>query len=972
MFSFERRPHHQRQVSQSSRENVDPNAASTAPLAALTKPATAPSLLLKETQSSINRRRNSITATAAVTATAKPASTATLTARQPAASKTQQRPIVAAARERREARQSVKRVRDEKADGSAVINVILASENVKLAESISWTKPKAAKKQKTDEEGAAEQQPTETSSRSVSATTAATAPTLTVTVTNEHAMDVTPLTSTAAANAITDAATPPTPLSKPAPAADIVKRTRAALERWVASCPAQATGSFAHSTPSRLRRTASPGYIDALHVLGPLLAQQQYGAALTQLNTVATLFPCHRTQAEYYVLRAFAVEKLQQSDEEVCGVYRAAIECGAQPACGVLEGFQSFERRRNERLGQHTSGGSSTSVTSAGVNAPATPMSRLLHKYKSARPSLTATPAATSMAAGVPPATPRSALLRSRLFDNEQEDSAPTTTATTPRSAQLRKLKLTPEFSHTPPPAPATTQQRQSPQREQDEPFIESPQIDTPRTQAGETVVAAEQTTPQLARNLLDDMQAADEMTTPPMPRTPADALSPLTPLLLSVSSPATVKEVAQTGAEEVRMVKVDSKEDDADTSMASPEAPAGLFDEDEYIPGLSTPFPSIAYTQPSVTVATRPASRPILSISAAQAAVPPAQSPSSVVMLASVRASPSVSRALGSEYFVSPVRRSTRHMSAAAASQTEAQLSNVEKHKLLENPQYAYLPNNALQPPRAHGRVQGAATSRADTAHNEQQSDDLHTAAPVLAITIEAAQATTDEEESEPIIKAVPRRGTPMHARRPHSDALLPPPPIAQPNLIVLQPIRSPHTAATSSLSSSSSSAASFGSSLSSAPFVSPVRRSARHSVDWTDAAHQTVVQLEAGKVSLKPNASLGDREQEWKLQAERDRAAMPPPPPRMPRGGKRAATTATAQHIQQHVEVEVVVVPAPAGRFEGGKRHATPRPSGTRRSSRLVARDDDTEAPTSDEAAELERAAHARITRRRSQRFD
>ena len=883
-------------------------------------------------------------------------------------------------------RQSTKRVRDEKADSNAVINVILASENVKLAESITWTKPKAAKKQRTDDEEQSTQQHTETTAIvSGAETIAAAASTLSVAVTVEHAMEVT--SQTAASVSLATAPTSPSKLSF-ATAGDIVQGTRAALEGWVLACPASAhnTGSFAQSTPSRLRRTASPAYIDALHVLGPLLAQQHYGAALTQLNTIATLFPCHRTQAEYYVLRAFTIEKLQQSDDDVCSLYNAAVECGAQPASGVLEGFQSFERRRNERLGQHSAVASSAS-TSVGVNVPATPMSRLLHKYKSSRPSLASTSVIAVVppsAAGVPPATPRSAMLRSKLMDdNEQKDGAPTMTAPTPRSAQLRKLKLTPEFNHTPPAAPAPTMTQQ-PQEQHEASDDEPPRVDTPRSQPSETVVVVEQTTPQLARNLLDDMQAADEMGTPPMdPRTPSDVLSPLAPLPLSICSPVTVKEVVQQVATETALVveQEEEEEEEADTSMASPEAPAGLFDEDEYIPGLSTPFPSVEHTQPSVNIDQSTLSRPTLHPCASQSAVQPPPSPSSVVVLASVRASPSVSRALGSEYFVSPVRRSTRHMAVGAVVQSEAQLSIVQKQTMLENAQYeySYLPNNALQPPRSSSRARPAPKAlEAVTSHSQQLlNNPTDVGASPLAITIDAVPAS--DEEAEPVIKPIPRRGTPMHARRPNANALLPPPPIAQPNLIVLQPVRSPHsttTSTSSSSSSSSNSAPSLGSLLSSAPFVSPVRRSARHSVDWTEAAHDTLVRLEAGKVSLKPNTSLGDRQQEWKLQAERDRAAMPPPPPRVPRGGKRATTTtATAQQPQQQtVESGVVEVaePAPAGRFEGGKRHATPRPSGTRRSSRLVARDDDNEESSSDGLAEVERMAHARITRRRSQRFD
>ena len=359
---------------------------------------------------------------------------------------------------------SMKRVRDEKSESAAVVNIILASENVKLAESISWTKPKAAKKQKTDEEAVTTLEPTMASGGAAGGEAAVTAPTLSVLVTDEHAMSVTPLT-TASTNPPASPSTPAT-LS----AGDVVLTTRSALEQWVASCPPSslASGSFAQSTPSRLRRMASPAYIDALHVLGPLLAQQQYGAALTQLNTVATLFPCHRTQAEYYVLRAFTVEKLQQSDGEVCSVYSAAIDSGAQPASGVLEGFQSFERRHNERLGR-----TSSVASRVGVNVPATPMSRLLHKYRSARPSLAATTAAVvgpASAAGVPPATPRSAMLRSMLTDDDERDdgraeccsghTALSTAAKAEAHPRIHLLSTSSSYHYSDPAATATAARR--------------------------------------------------------------------------------------------------------------------------------------------------------------------------------------------------------------------------------------------------------------------------------------------------------------------------------------------------------------------------------------------------------------------------------------------------------------------------------------------------------------------------------
>ena len=825
-------------------------------------------------------------------------------------------------KERREGRQSVKRAREEKADTNAGVNVILASENVKLAESITWTKPKATKKQRTEE-----QQSDGSDAVTGDAATTAAIPTIDVVLTDECEADAAPSSPTAALALISSSTLSST-------AADVVHRTRAALEGYVAACPAAnpSTGSFAQSTPSRLRRTASPAYIDALHVLGPLLAQQQYAAALVQLDTVAALLPCHRTQAEYHVLRAFTVEKLQRPDEEVCGVYSAAVECAAQPASGLLEGFQSFERRRSERPGQHAAQGTAAAASAV----PATPMSRLLHKYRSARPSLAGlTPAvAATAAAAVPPATPRSALLRSKLLDGERNDGESAVTAPTPRSAQLRRLKLTPEFQPAPPADPRTA----ALDTPQPQPHQHDELVGTPCAQAGEGVAMEEQSTPQLARNLLDDMQAAEELATPPMDaRTPCDKLSPLAPLPLSICSPVAAKEAAHTEAEkEERAADAEAEAEaeaatETDTSLATPEAPAGLFDEDEYIPGLSTPFPSFSYAEPIAIAAPLASSHPALSLSASQRAVHPPPSPPSV--------------GVSSEHFVSPVRRSTRRMTSGAA-QAEAQHSA------------AAIPESAHTPIEGSHRSRSGSRRKAVAAPTEQSA---------LAITVDAAPATSEAQQAA--VRPAPRKGTPMHARRATTHALLPPPPIAQPNLIVLQPIRSPHHAATSA-SALSGSAAPLGSALSAAPFVSPVRRSARHSVDWTGTAHETVARLEAGVVSLRPNASLGDRQQEWRVQAEKDRAAMPPPPPRQPRrSALPGAVTAAAPPVErQTVEAEAVAAPAPAGRFEGGKRHATPRPSGTRRSSRLIAREDDVE----EGEAGLERTTRVAVARRRSQRFD
>ena len=557
----------------------------------------------------------------------------------------------------------------------------------------------------------------------------------------------------------------------------------------------------------------------------------------------------------------------------------------------------------------------------AGDSAPArsepcSPFLSLLQRYPAARPS--PQPARPQPAPSVP-ATPRSAALRARLLADEELDSAASYMShRTPRSAQLRRLRLTPDE--------AELQQRSEAAEMQ-------AKADTERATAAarEPALAArpsrqeEQPQLQLARSLLCDMLQADDgqqpqqglqastpLSAPTASAAALAALAPLTPLSACEAAAA-----AQQEAEEAQ------QQAERSFSSTPPAPPATVFDDSEHIPGLSTPAVAAAAAAVSALPSPllSPTLRPLFSTAAHGSAVrvlpspspssvtaPP--SPSAVVVLQAMRADPSVRQSLGSALFVSPVRRSQRHLSGAeveAAAASSQQLTGVLQ------------PNTALVQQRAD-----LSSSRRDGPRDRQeQPQPQPPAAAVVAV-------------ASPVLAAgsVRRQGTPKppsQSRR-SSCSLLPPPPLQHPNVIVLQPVRG---SASASHPSSSASAAAVTAPLSpSLPsaFVSPVRRSARHQSDWQAADESVRRALSRGQVALLANEALGEREAEWKQRRAESAAdsspqqrltqLMPPPQPRLPSKRRRAAV---AEHE--------AMAAAPVRMLEGGRRHCTPRP-GTRRS--------------------------------------
>jgi len=137
------------------------------------------------------------------------------------------------------------------------------------------------------------------------------------------------------------------------------------------------------------------------------------------------------------------------------------------------------------------------------------------------------------------------------------------------------------------------------------------------------------------------------------------------------------------------------------------------LFKEDEFIPGLSTPAhpASATLSSPIKSKNNTPARRVLTPSKAARLAeealaMGACAESSSKVVLASVRAHPRDAKKLGSDVFLSPVRRSTRKSSAAANARLtghngETAVDAVDQQdlaRMLEENNYAYHPNPALK----------------------------------------------------------------------------------------------------------------------------------------------------------------------------------------------------------------------------------------------------------------------------------
>ena len=821
-----------------------------------------------------------------------------------------------------------RRARDGGVDGGG-------SDGTGLAETIAWTKPRAAKKQRTAADDGAQ--------------------------------------GTAAA-------------------VDALAETRARLQAYVERAPP--TADSGPLTPP------TAAFVAALTAATALLRARDFGASLSQLRSMAAEFPEHSACSAYWVFRAYAEEHQREhggevvsdadADARACAAFRSAVDGGARPASEVAEAFASFERRRVNRLllaagekersdrrspqsAQHHTVQSSERQTEAPLSStaalafaappsaalpasrtaiPGTPLSALLQRYK-ARQSALADPGLgisagrprSAIADCAPPATPRSAALRARWTEEggrveRCETDTAAAAAPTPRSARLCGLRLTPEAVNASQPHAAGIGEEDAarPPTGTAEP---SHSLGTPRA-AGDVPTgaeAAEPSTPELARNLMDDWPLSAEKDRAAASEA-ADAavgtqspLPPLPPLTLAPHSPQAEPEL-----------ELDVSA--ASSVLSSSPTSASSFDEDERVADLTSPH---AEAQ-SQAAAPSPSLRSLLSVSErgvaqrhsaatatatataaaaadglSAAAFDPLTSPSSVVVLQRVRAGPSLRQTLGSDFFLSPVRRSSRRPSAALGVVVEGS-SDAQRRSALEQTDYAFLPNQAVQPPRARAQQQQRKQQR-----QQQQQQQSTSTSPLLDAA--AVGAPSPSLHGVTPRSAGRRERTPTQ-RRPSSSAQLSPPPLLHPNVIVLQPVRSP------------------ASSSSQSPFASPVRRSARHARDWAERERETRARLSAGEMELASNRALGNREQEWKARSRQqqhqqqrdasDRERMPPPPPRRPR--------LTAASQSQDVVVEVA---APAGRFEGGRRHCTPRPTHTRRRSTISAQEQEQEHDANESGA-------------------
>ena len=910
--------------------------------------------------------------------------------------------------------------------GGQGCNAVLAADVPSLAASIAWTKPRAAKKQRTAEEGGREDR----------------------------------------------AALPTEPL---------MGSLRSRLEDWASACRESQQGgpSSNPSGPS----VACPAFLAQLSRSSDLLRQLDFAAAARSLRNTAAAFPPQaEASAALHILLAYAEEQRtseegeEGADSRACAAFARAVECAAQPAGELLEAFHSFERRRVNRalhsgstqqtVGQlrhsqpHSHHSSSTASHAAPLTPsarlaaaaapPMTPLSALLRKYRTVHP-LWADEQGQAMAraadAPFPPATPRSAALRERwTIEGEEEGEgtgtvnvASTAPTPTPRSAKLRQLRLTPESFEAPKPShpqlmlhqpqPQLQRAAQGDDGQQQSGLGAPPSPSLPPTaaaaaavevssrgvQGGQATTAGDEggcegeeeeevgraLRPVLARSLMDDWLEAEReradvrrsgggstpltagsLTTAASSAQPPR--SPLLPLPLVICSPLAERSVTAVD----RSCEPTSSHSPLDLLQESTDCPPSLFVEEEFIAGLSTP----RYTphQPPQSRSPPPASPTSalhsllpsshghaqrLSPASLQVPTPTCTGPvaaasvpaSSVVLLQPLRAGLALRQSLGADFFLSPVRRSTRHLplstteGASALPTTEADVA-----RLLRTTDFAFLPNTAAQRSSASAPSQShqSTAERRRTPHH-QQSHSPHRQTASSAAAPSSASSSIDsqllagmdssaEPSPPPLFSGLSSRrlGTPVHRRS--SFALLPPPPLQHPTLIVLQPRRPPPPASAASAAASASASAASTSASSPSPsssppsssplavlgFASPVRRSARHLSDWAASEMDVRAKLLSGQIELRANGALGEREGEWKQskeqREERDRQLMPPPPPRWPsrRWREEGQEEQEERSEGEGVEGEASeVAAAPAGRFEGGKRHSTPRP-GKRRS--------------------------------------
>ena len=337
-----------------------------------------------------------------------------------------------------------------------------------------------------------------------------------------------------------------------------------------------------------------------------------------------------------------------------------------------------------------------------------------------------------------------------------------------------------------------------------------------------------------VVRNLLGEMdedhRPSDELNTSSVscaslgasPAKDADASASASAASASASA-ASVLEFLDESMEAPESAEPESKEE----REALDSERMDLFDQHEYIPGLSTPAAHchLAYASSSSAAASpmrlpsaSPSKRTLTPSKAAQTlshVLELEQQGSSKVVLASLRAHPRDAARMGSATFLSPVRRSSRR--SLAAGPLPSDLSSMDQAgltKLLEANNFAYHPNpalgRALTPiPRERTKATSS-SSAANTPAMERIAEAMVDDEAVSSSSSFAAASVASSRVSL-------RQATPVSASRTA-------PAIVGASVVVLQPVRSRH-------SRRSSGAGTGAVDPKSAEYLlSPVRRSSRH----------------------------------------------------------------------------------------------------------------------------------------------
>jgi hypothetical protein len=308
-----------------------------------------------------------------------------------------------------------------------------------------------------------------------------------------------------------------------------------------------------------------------------------------------------------------------------------------------------------------------------------------------------------------------------------------------------------------------------------------------------------------------------------------------------------------------------EQQQEEVSLAIAASSSGAALFEEDEFIPGLSTPAVPLRAATSKLLLsggAQRPAGSPSASgTKKQQRMLTPSKAAreldhvlegatgagSSRVVMASVRAHPRDALRLGSDTFLSPVRRSSRRgganktSSSTKSSATEAELDpefdsldQASLARLLEANNFAYQPNPALK----HALTPIPLT-------RAKKSVQAPSSAAASMDVIEEEESTVVRGNSKSSSSSSLRQGTPIPSARST-------PMMTGASVVVLQPVRS---------RSARRSAASADAPIdprSAEYLLSPVRRSSRHTAP--QSARELMHLLTHTNLAFKPNPLLQD----------------------------------------------------------------------------------------------------------------